>query len=173
MRRIRIIAFVVASVTLAAPFAGAQAPAERGARDGRGAMGRGMQARPARALFRGVKLSDAERTSVRQVHDRYRLEIRALHDSMRPHMMAARTARQGGDSVAAKAAWARGQAGREQMQTLFARERAEIRAALSPDNQRAFDANKRAMEARRAGWADGGQRGDGRGSDRPHRGRRG
>jgi hypothetical protein len=35
----------------------------------------------------------------------------------------------------------------------MARERAEIRAALTPENQKVFDANAKTMEQRRAEWS--------------------
>jgi hypothetical protein len=83
-------------------------------------------------------------------------------------MDAARAARQKGDSAAVKAAWDRGAADRDKMKALRDREQAEIRAALSPENQKLFDANKQELEKRRAEWTKGGKKGDGKGEGRGH-----
>jgi Spy/CpxP family protein refolding chaperone len=164
MRKSRIIAFVVASLVSTASFAGAQAPAP-GAQAGRGAMGRGMQGgRGERGLFRGIKLSDTEKAKLKTIRAKYAPEQKQLRESLKPAMQEARAARQKGDSVAAKAAFDRTKDGREKMKALMDRERAEVRSALTPENQKQFDANVQKFAQRRAEWEKGGKK--------DHRGRR-
>jgi Spy/CpxP family protein refolding chaperone len=164
MRKSRIIALVVASLVSTASFAGAQAPAA-GAQAGRSAMGRGMQGgRGQRGLFRGIKLSDTEKAKLKDIRAKYAPEQKQLRESLKPAMQEARTARQKGDSVAARAAFARTKDGRDKMKALTDREQAELRSALTPENQKQFDANVQRFAQRRAEWEKGGRKG--------HRGQR-
>ena len=164
MRKSRIIALVVASLVSTASLAGAQAPAP-GAQAGRGGMGRGMQGgRGERGLFRGIKLSDTEKAKLKEIRTKYAPEQKQLRESMKPAMQEAHAARQKGDSVAAKAAFDRTKDGRDKMKALMDRERGEIRSALTPENQKQFDANVQKFAQRRAEWEKGGKKG--------HRGQR-
>ncbi len=168
MRKTRIIALVVASLVSAASFAGAQAPVTKGAgvaRGERGGMRREMEGRPGRALLRGIKLSDAEKASIKQVHEKYKAENKALRESMRPSLQTVRAARQKGDTAAAKGAWAAGAANRDKAMALREREQGDIRAALTPENQKLFDANLQQMKQRGAEWAKGGRKGKGHDRD--------
>jgi Spy/CpxP family protein refolding chaperone len=159
MRKSRIIALVVASLVSTATFAGAQAPAS-GAQAGRRAMGQGMEGgRGQRGLFRGIKLSDTEKAKLKEIHAKYAPEQKQLHESLKPAMQEARAARQKGDSAAARAAFDRTKDGRDKMKGLMEREHAEIRAALSPENQKQFDANLQQLAQRRAEWEKGGKKG--------------
>jgi Spy/CpxP family protein refolding chaperone len=161
MRKSRIIALVVASLVSTASFAGAQAPST-GAQAGRGAMGRGMQGgRGERGLFRGIKLSDTEKAKLKDIRARYAPEQKQLRESLKPAMQEARAARQKGDSVAARAAFARTKDGRDKMKALTDREQGEIRSALTPENQKQFDANVQRFAQRRAEWEKGGRKGHG------------
>lgn len=160
MRKSGIIAVVVASLVSTAAFAGAQAPAA-GAQTGRHAMSRGMKdgARGHRGAMRGVKLSAAEQAKLKDVHGRYAAEGKSLRESLKPAMQEARAARQKGDTAAARAAWSRNKAGLDKLQALHAREQTDIRSALSPENQKAFDANTQQMAKRRAEWKANGKAG--------------
>lgn len=158
MRKSRVIAVVVASLVSAASFAGAQAPAATapGAHQG---MGRWMQGRRGeRGLFKGIKLSDAEKASLKAVRTKYAPEQKQLRESMKPAMQEMRSARQKGDSVAARAAFDRTKDGREKMKALSDRERNEIRSALTPEHQKQFDANAQELAQRRAEWAKNGKK---------------
>jgi Spy/CpxP family protein refolding chaperone len=160
MRKSRIIALVVASLVSTASFAGAQVPST-GAPAGRGAMGRGMQGgRGQRGLFRGIKLSDTEKAKLKDIRAKYAPEQKQLRESLRPAMQEARAARQKGDSVTAKAAFDRTKDGRDKMKALSDRERGEIRSALTPENQRQFDANVQQFAQRRAEWEKSGRKGN-------------
>jgi Spy/CpxP family protein refolding chaperone len=163
MRKSRVLALVVASLVSTASFAGAQAPAA-GAHGGRHAMGPGMEGRRGGAL-RGLKLSDAEKAKLKEIHTKYAAEGKTLRESMKPVMQEARTLRQKGDTAGLRALWDKNKAGRDQMQALQVRQQADIRAALSPDNQKLFDANVQKQAQRRAEWKKDGKAG-GRGGRR-------
>jgi Spy/CpxP family protein refolding chaperone len=139
-------------------------------RQDRHAMGRGAKGEGHGGLLRGVKLSDAEKARLKTIHAKYNAESKTLRESLRPAMQEARTARQKGDSAAVKAAWNRTAGDRQKLQALMTRERAEIRTALTAENQRAFDANVTKMEQRRAEWGKNGKGGrGGRAAMRGHR----
>jgi Spy/CpxP family protein refolding chaperone len=172
MRKHRVIGFVVAALVSAASFAQAQT-ASPNARSERRAEARGMEGRGGRAgrggLLRGITLSDAEKARVKQVHQKYSAEAKTLRESLRPAMESARAARQKGDTAGVKAAWSRTAGDREKLRALMDRERAEIRTALTAENQRLFDANVKQVEQRRAEMKKG--KGDraGRGAFRGNR----
>ena len=160
MRKTRVLAFVVASLVSAASVAGAQSPAavSQGARHG---MGRGLEGgRGTRGgALRGMELDDAEKLKVKEIHRRYVVEGKALRESFAPAMREARALRQKGDTAGLRALWEKNKPSRDQMQALQVRQQAEIRAALSPENQKLFDANVQKMETRRAEWAKQGKGG--------------
>jgi Spy/CpxP family protein refolding chaperone len=171
MRTSHAVALVALSIVSAAQLAQAQTTSPR-ARQEQRAAGRGIDGRGGRGLFRDIALSETEKSKVKEIHAKYRTESKALRESLRPAMQEVRTARQKGDSVAAKAAWDRTQRGRESLQALATRERGEIRSALSADNQRRFDANVQQLRQRRAEGRKGGKEGRGRGEGRTRRGTR-
>ena len=157
MKEIRVIAFVLSTMTAVAPLAGAQAvqgkQAEAGiARAERGGMRRG--------LMRGVKLSAGEKAKVKTVHEKYAAETRPARESLRAAMQEARADRQKGDTAAARAVLERTKSSRESLRVVIGRERNEMRAALTPANQKQFDANmKQAVAARgKKGKGLGGRR---------------
>lgn len=169
MRKTRMTAFVVASLVSVASFAGAQAPdvSEKG---GRQAMGHGMEGRRdgARgAMLRGLKLSDAEKSKVKEIRSRYVVEAKAQREAMKPAMQEARALRQKGDTAGLRALWERNKASHEQMQALALRQQADIRAALSAENQKQFDLNLQERKVRRAEWKRDGR--DGRKGDHARR----
>ena len=149
MRKISVIGFAIAAILTVGPTVQAQSTAQQPRREGRreGRVGVGGAGR---VLFRGITLSDAERTRVKAIHERYAAEAKPLREAMRPAMQDLRAARQKRDSVAAKAVWDRTAGDRQKLQALMQRERAEIRTALSPENQKLFDANAKQLEERRA-----------------------
>lgn len=171
MRKSRVIGFAIAGILSIGTVAQAQStttqPQQHGQATGR--MARGAQGRG--GLLRGVTLNDAEKTRVKAVRAKYQDEAKTLRESLRPAMQDVRAARQKHDSVAVKAAWDRTAADRQKLQALMQRERADLRAALTPENQKVFDANAKAMEQRRA---EGRKHGKGeRGGRAGLRGRRG
>jgi Spy/CpxP family protein refolding chaperone len=153
MRKAHVFGFVIVSLLTVGPVAQAQsaapaAPQSRQQSGGRFERGRGR-------LFRGIKLSAAEKARVKEIRGKYQTESRSLRESLRPAMQDLRTAREKHDSVAMKAAWDRTAGDRQKLQELMQRERAEMRSALSPEHQTQFDTNMKQLEQRRAGRKDG------------------
>ena len=151
MSKSRVIAIAVASLVSAASFAGAQAPAPQGARPQRHAMERGTRAGAPRerALFRGITLSDAEQAKLKDIQAKYATQAKSLREQMKPAMQEARAARQKGDTAAARAVWARNKSTMDKRAELRKSELAEIRSALTPEHQKAFDANVQQFAKRR------------------------
>lgn len=143
MRKTRVLALVVASLVSTASFAGAQAPAasppDSHAMAHKHKMKGHRRAEHGR-LLRGLKLSDAEKAKVKEIRARYAVEARALHQGMKAEMKEARALRQKGDTAGLRALREKNKDVREKMLALHNREQAEIRAALSPENQKLFDA---------------------------------
>lgn len=170
MRKSRVIGFAITAILSVGTIAQAQAtttqPGQHRHASGRAA--RGGQGRG--GLLRGVTLSDAEKTQLKAIRAKNQQEHKALRESLRPAMQDVRAARQKHDSGAVKAAWDRTAGDRQKLQALMQRERAEVRAALSPENQKVFDANVKALEQRRAEWRKNGR---GERGGRALRGRRG
>jgi len=152
MGKTRVIALAFASLVSVASFAGAQAPAQQGARQGRHVMERGMRAgaRADRGLFRGIKLSDAEKAKLKDIHGKYATQAKSLREQMKPAMQEALTARQKGDTAAARAAFAKNKPALDKLAQLRRSEQDEIRSALTPENQKLYDANVQQMQKRRA-----------------------
>ena len=111
----------------------------RGAKMGRGGM---------KSLFRGIDLTQAQRDQMKVVSEKYGEQFRTLRESLQPDLKAAREARQRGDTAAARAAWERTNTGRERMRALMEQQRNEVRALLTPDQQKTFDANAAQMRSR-------------------------
>ena len=165
MRKSRVLARVVASLVSTASFAGAQAPSAP--KGGWHAMGPRMEGRRGErdGALRGLQLSDAEKTKVQAINAKYAAEGKALRDSMRPAMQEARALRQKGDTAGLRALWDKNKAGRDQMLALRVRRQGEIRAILTPENQKLFDANLQKQAERREEWEKNGRAG-GRGARR-------
>jgi len=109
-------------------------------------------ARPARrkfdkVLFRGITLSDAEKTNLQAVRAKYATQAKTLRTQLRTQSQTARAARQRGDTAALRSIRASSMSERE---TLLQAERNDLRNALTPANQAKFDANMKAVEARAA-----------------------
>jgi len=173
MHNSRVLALVVASLVSTASIVGAQAPAS-GAHGGRHASGRGMEGRHGGdrgGVLRGLTLSEVEKSKVKAIHARYVGESKTLRASAKPVMQEARALRQKGDTAGLRALWDRNKASRDQMQALQVRQQAEIRSALSAENQRLFDANVQDQTKRRAEWEKNGKGGKHGGRNGAMRGR--
>jgi Spy/CpxP family protein refolding chaperone len=168
MRKSRVVGFAIAGILFAGTIAEAQS-ANTEPRQRRHATERAGSVRD--GLLRGITLSDAEKARVKVIHTRYAAEAKPLRDSLRPVLQKLRAARQARDSAAVKVALEKAAVEREKVQAVMARQRAEIRSALTPENQKSFDANAKTLEQRRAEWS---KKGEGMRGDRPgRRGRRG
>jgi Spy/CpxP family protein refolding chaperone len=163
MTKIRssLFALVVAASATVAATAGAQstAPAngqriERSKSDSaqwkaRHAKGHGREAMgPGRSALRGVKPTDAQKAQIKAINEKYKPQFKSFRDAMKPAMDEAKAARQRGDTAAVRAAFAKTESTRAQVQALRAQESAEIRAVLTPDQQKTFDANVAKMKTR-------------------------
>ena len=168
MRKSRVVGFAIAGILMAGTIAEAQS-ATTDPRPRRHATERGGRVRD--GLLRGITLSDAEKTRVKAIHTKYAAEAKPLRDSLRPALQKVRAARQAGDSAAVKVALEKATVEREKVRAVMERQRAEIRSALTPENQKSYDANAKTLEQRRAAWS---KKGEGARGDRPgRRGRRG
>src|SRR5918993_1646959 len=154
MRNSRVLALVVASFVSTASSAGAQAPAT-GQQGGRHAMGRGIEGRqggPGAGALRGLNLSETEKAKVKEIRARYVAESKTLRESLKPTMQEARALRQKGDTAGMRALFEKNKPVRDQLQALQVRQQADIRAALSAENQKLFDAKVQEQAQRRAAW---------------------
>jgi Spy/CpxP family protein refolding chaperone len=131
--------------------------------DGQTETARGGRRGAMRGLFRGVNLTDAQKAQVTAIRERYQPQLNALRDSARPAFEEARAARERGDTLAARRAWAKTADTRQRMAELMQRQAGEVRAILTPDQQQVFDKNVAAMRDRvRDHMADGRHGGHGR-----------
>lgn len=155
MKHIRITLAALLALGSASVVAAQQAPnpAHRGAHAVRGKHA-GPRVRAGRALFRGITLSDAEKANLKAAHENAAKQRQALREQLKPLREAMREARQRHDTAAMRALWEKAAPQREAMKRLAETQRADIRAALTPENQAKFDANLADLQKRMA------QRGD-------------
>ena len=157
MTKSRVIALVVASLVSSAAVAQAQASASAPQpQAARHAMWGGM--RGGRGALAGIRLTDAEKGKLKEIHGRYATEGKTLRTSLKPAMQEARADRQRGDTAAARAVRERNKPAMEQVKALRTREQAEVRAALTPEQQAQFDANVAKGATRHEGWKKGHKR---------------
>lgn len=135
---------VARAQTVTAPQAGAGSARVHG--DSLGKRGgqrhaRGMKGGAMRGEFRNLNLSDAQKTQLKAIRQKYAPQAKPLVESMRPAMDNARAARQRGDTAAARAAIAGTAATRAKLEALRTQERSELRGILSAEQQKTFDAN--------------------------------
>src|SRR5918999_406471 len=138
-----------------------QRPRGEGRRGDKDGGGRGMH-----GVLRGIDLSEAEKTSLQAVAQKYGSQFQSIRQSMKPDVDAARAARQRGDTAAARAAFGRTADERAQLAALTDRMHADARAALAPAHRAQFDANVARLKERMANRGNG----DGFGGRRGRRG---
>jgi hypothetical protein len=97
-----------------------------------------------RALFRGITLSDAEKTNIQAVHAKYASQMQTLNTQMRTEAQNAKAARQRGDTAALRSIRANIVAQHTQMMQA---EQSDLRGALSSQNQSKFDANVQRVQS--------------------------
>jgi Spy/CpxP family protein refolding chaperone len=172
MLRVRSLALGALMVVGVAAVAEAQASStprsypEGGIRE-RGEMGRrggpGRKAGPRRGGFglgRDLNLTEAQRTQIAAIHQKYQPQRRALHEQTRPFLDAARTARQNWDSTAFRTNSERARQIMSGDEAIRTRELAEIRNVLTAEQRTKFDARQKERAERRAKMkAEGGRRG--------------
>lgn len=130
------------------PAAGAhEAHAKAGPRKGPG--GRGGFGMRSDGALRGIALSDAEKANLKAVREKYAPQMKAQREKFKQSHEAMRAARERGDTVAFRAlAKENATARHAAMQELATVQRADVRAALSAENQAKFDANVERIKTR-------------------------
>jgi Spy/CpxP family protein refolding chaperone len=144
----RMLAAIAVAMTAAA--AGASAQRGMGGRAGPdSAMGPGGPgAMMQRQLFRGITLTDSQKTQLTHLRDANRTAMQALMKSARADREALRTARENGDTVALKEARRNLEGWRNRVIALRGTMQRDVRGVLTPDQQKAFDANRVRIEQR-------------------------
>lgn len=107
------------------------------------------------ALFRGIQLTSAQRSQLQTIQGKYRPQVKSIRDQMRPAMQEARSARQRGDTTAARAAFDKTSGEREKLQSLRKQELADVRNVLTADQQKQFDKNMSEMKSKGREWRGG------------------
>lgn len=163
MNRIRMFAFgALVAATAMAPL-GAQVRPDS-ARPRRGAVAGDAGQGFGRGLFRGIQLTEQERASLKAIREKYQPQIQQLRQEMQPEMQEAMKARRSGDTAAARLAFQKTEAQRQQMRALAEKIRQESRDALTPEHRAQLDSNiarmrERAPQAGRGDAAGRGMRG--------------
>ncbi|MDE3151567.1 MAG: Spy/CpxP family protein refolding chaperone [Gemmatimonadota bacterium] len=132
------------------------ASAQRGARGGgmgpmQGPPGAGrarFETMAARQLFRGITLTDAQKSQLQKLRDDNRTQMQAFAKTAQANREALRTARENGDTVALKDARRQLEGERNTRIALRANAVRNARAVLTTDQQKVFDANRTRMERR-------------------------
>jgi Spy/CpxP family protein refolding chaperone len=145
-----------------------------------GAQGRPDAARPRRGaaagefgpgfgpgLFRGIQLTAQEKASLKTIREKYQPQMQQLRQQMQPQMQEAMKARRAGDTTAARLAFQKTEAQRQQARSLAEKMQQESRAALTPEHRAQLDSNVARMRER------GPQMGRGVAAGRGMRGMRG
>jgi protein CpxP len=122
---------------------------ERRARGEQGQRGAQRRGGPDRALLKGITLTDAQKAQLGALRKEQQPEMQKSREQLGAVMKEAREARQEGDTVTARAKM-------EQVRAQMAQQRerhvASLRAILTADQQKQFDANV-------AEWKERGERG--------------
>lgn len=176
MSKFRAAALSAAAVIGFAVYAGAQAPAkqdstlrrgdrqgqmrQRGERGERGEFGRGGHGRRGFAgghgegrLMKDLNLTDAQKSTIKSIHQKYRPQFEALRKQNEPQFKAMRDARQK-DGKLSDADRAKFRTQMEQFRTradaLRRQEQSEVRAVLTAEQRAKWDAAAKQREARQA-----------------------
>jgi len=116
----------------------------RGGHRGHRAGGRGM-----RGFARDLNLTEAQRTQVRAIHEKYRPRFQAAREQLRTQSAAARALRQKGDTAGARAAYQRLRTDMQaRIQPIQQQQQAEIRNILTAEQRTKFDAAQQRMKER-------------------------
>lgn len=152
MRKMTAMITGVALACGVAVSAGAQRAGQMGPmRGGRGMMGRGGAAlgvMAQRQLFRGITLSDTQKTELQKVRQANQTRMQALAKSAQTDRQALRTARQNGDTVALNAARHRVRGLMNKRIALRGELQRNVRGVLTPDQRKVFDSNRTRLEQR-------------------------
>ncbi len=123
---------------------------------------RGPGGREGLGFGRDLNLTEAQKTQIKAIRQKYQPQNQALRDRAKPFMDAARAARQKGDTAASRSNMEKARQVMESGQSVHTQELAEIRAILTPEQQAKWDAHQKAAAERRAQGGKSGKRGWGR-----------
>jgi periplasmic protein CpxP/Spy len=139
LRTMALGAALIVGVSAAAPAQATQPGTDPGRGSGMaGPRKERMRARGTRALFRGIDLTTAQRQRLLEIRDKYRPQMEALRDQRKAARAESGDQRQRPDSATVT-----------QFRTLVERQHAELRALLTPDQQKVFDQNVARIQERR------------------------
>ena len=148
MRRIALSALALAMTLGSASLVAAQQPGQAQAQQqGRREWQKGRRDLR-KKLFKDVKLSDQQKAQIKTINEKYRVQLKEARESLRPAVQEARADRQKGDQAAARAVFERNRGQLEQLRAQREHELREIRALLTPEQQKHFDANVAQLKAR-------------------------
>jgi|HubBroStandDraft_6_1064221.scaffolds.fasta_scaffold340641_2 Spy/CpxP family protein refolding chaperone len=105
-------------------------------------------------LFRGVKLTQDERTKLSSIRDQYRTQLQPLVHQIRTARHSIRTAAARADTAAVNAARATLRDVRSNFTAARTKWMSDARAVLTPDQQAQFDKNVARMQKREAAHAN-------------------
>jgi Spy/CpxP family protein refolding chaperone len=145
MRNFSILAALAVSLA-GAQAVHAQAPRDSAAHKWGGRGGRGGPGMMEHTLLKNITLTSAQKTKLEQVQKSERASMTADSGARRAEFDAMRTARQSGDSATAKRLMLEQ---RTKMDQQFETHSAAVRAILTPDQQKQFDANVAEMKSHR------------------------
>jgi Spy/CpxP family protein refolding chaperone len=116
-----------------------------------------------REFGRDLNLTDAQKTQIKAIRQKYQPQNEALRTQAKPFIDAARAARQKGDTAAARSNMEKARQVFQGGESIHTQETAEIRNILTADQRTKFDARQKAMADRRAngGRKDWGKKGPG------------
>lgn len=100
---------------------------------------------------RDLNLTDAQKTQIKAIRQKYQPQNQALRDRAKPFMEAARTARQKGDTAAVRANMLKAREVMQGGESIRTQEMAEIRNVLTAEQRAKFDARQKEMAERRGG----------------------
>jgi Spy/CpxP family protein refolding chaperone len=112
---------------------------------------------------RDLNLTDAQKTQIKAIHQKYQPQHQALRERAKPFNEAARAARQKWDSVGFRTNTERARQVMVSGEAIRTQETNEIRAILTAEQRTKFDARQKEMSERRAKMkTEGGRRGMGK-----------
>ena len=151
MRKLSILAALAVSLA-GAQAVHAQAPRDSTAHRWGGRGGRGGPGMMEHALLKNITLTDAQKAKLEQVQKSERASMTADSGARRAEFDAVRKARQSGDTVTANRLMLEQ---RTKMDQQFSARSAAVRAILTPDQQKQFDANVAEMKSHRGEFGRG------------------
>ena len=160
---VRTVALGALMLVGAAGVAAAQSTATPQTRPDSGAYRRGPRAggefrggRGGRDFMADLNLTEAQKTQIKAIRDKYKPQMQALRAQEKPYIDAARAARQKGDTAAFRSNMLQA---RNVSQSLRTQETNEIRNVLTPDQRTKFDARQKERAERAGKWGKKGGKG--------------